>query len=229
MTPKTAYYAAMAEDAARQVTGSWERWTSFLTTAGRLYKYPYHEQLMIHAQRPDATACAEYDLWNDKMNRYVKRGSKGIALLDYSRDKPRLKYVFDVSDTGTRRNSRPVYLWKMQDEYVPSVQEALEKAFGIPALGNTLDSQIDGIAHQLANDYWEEHGKQFLDIIAESYLEGYDEFNTGASFRNAATVSIAYMIYSRCVANPDEYFEQPQMLWERRLVRCQLRYSVKLK
>lgn len=99
----------------------------FLTTAGRLYKYPYHEQLMIHAQRPDATACAEYDLWNDKMNRYVKRGSKGIALLDYSRDKPRLKYVFDVSDTGSRRNSRPVYLWKMQDEYVPSVQEALEK------------------------------------------------------------------------------------------------------
>ena len=212
MTPKTAYYAAMAEDAARQVTGSWERWTSFLTTAGRLYKYPYHEQLMIHAQRPDATACAEYDLWNDKMNRYVKRGSKGIALLDYSRDKPRLKYVFDVSDTGTRRNSRPVYLWKMQDEYVPSVQEALEKAFGIPALGNTLDSQIDGIAHQLANDYWEEHGKQFLDIIAESYLEGYDEFNTGASFRNAATVSIAYMIYSRCVANPDEYFEHEDFL-----------------
>ena len=95
MTPKTAYYATMAEDAARQVTGSWERWTSFLTTAGRLYKYPYHEQLMIHAQRPDATACAEYDLWNDKMNRYVKRGSKGIALLDYSRDKPRLKYVFE--------------------------------------------------------------------------------------------------------------------------------------
>ena len=212
MTPKTAYYAAMAEDAARQVTGSWERWTSFLTTAGRLYKYPYHEQLMIHAQRPDATACAEYDLWNDKMNRYVKRGSKGIALLDYSRDKPRLKYVFDVSDTGSRRNSRPVYLWKMQDEYVPSVQEALEKAFGIPALGNTLDSQIDGIARQLANDYWEEHGKQFLDIIAESYLEGYDEFNTGASFRNAATVSITYMIYSRCVANPDEYFEHEDFL-----------------
>ena len=212
MTPKTAYYAAMAEEAARQVTGSWERWTSFLTTAGRLYKYPYHEQLMIHAQRPDATACAEYDLWNDKMNRYVKRGSKGIALLDNSGDKPRLRYVFDVSDTGTRRNSRPVYLWKMNDEYVPSVQAALEKAFGVPAQGNTLDSQIDGIARQLATDYWEEHGRQFLDIIAESYLEGYDEFNTGASFKNAATVSIAYTLYSRCVENPDEYFEHEDFL-----------------
>ena len=212
MTPKTAYYAAMAEEAARQVTGSWERWTSFLTTAGRLYKYPYHEQLMIHAQRPDATACAEYDLWNDKMNRYVKRGSKGIALLDNSGDKPRLRYVFDVSDTGTRRNSRPVYLWKMNDEYVPSVQAALEKAFGIPAQDNTLDSQIDGIARQLATDYWEEHGRQFLDIIAESYLEGYDEFNTGASFKNAATVSIAYTLYSRCVENPNEYFEHEDFL-----------------
>ena len=212
MTPKTAYYAAMAEEAARQVTGSWERWTSFLTTAGRLYKYPYHEQLMIHAQRPDATACAEYDLWNDKMNRYVKRGSKGIALLDNSGDKPRLRYVFDVSDTGTRRNSRPVYLWKMNDEYVPSVQAALEKAFGVPAQGNTLDSQIDGIARQLATDYWEEHGRQFLDIIAESYLEGYDEFNTGASFKNAATVSIAYTLYSRCVENPNGYFEHEDFL-----------------
>ena len=117
MMAKTAYYAQMAEEAARQVTGSREQWTAFLTTAARLYKYPYAEQLMIFTQRPDATACAEYDLWNNRMNRYVKRGSKGIALLDMRGGEPKLRYVFDVSDTGERRNSRPVQLWKMEREF----------------------------------------------------------------------------------------------------------------
>ena len=212
MTPKTAYYAAMAEDAARQVTGSRERWTSFLTTAGRLYKYPYHEQLMIHAQRPDATACAEYDLWNEKMNRYVKRGSKGIALLDTRGDRPRLRYVFDVSDTGTRRNSRPVTLWKVQDEHIQPIQDALEKAYGVPAVGHSLETQIENIARQLATEYWNDNAKQISDIVANSYLEGYDEYNIGASFRNAATISIAYTLYSRCVDNPDDYFEHEDFL-----------------
>ena len=208
MTPKTAYYAAMAEEAAKQVTGTRERWTGFLTTAGRLYKYPYHEQLMIHAQRPDATACAEYDLWNEKMNRYVKRGSKGIALIDNSGERPRLRYVFDVSDTGARRNSRPVYLWKMKDEYRDSVQNALEKAFGVPANGKTLEIQIDDVARTLATEYWNEHKREIIDILDNSYLEGYDELNTGVSFKNAATTSITYAIYSRCMENPDELFEQ---------------------
>ena len=212
MTPKTAYYAAMAEDAARQVTGSRERWTSFLTTAGRLYKYPYHEQLMIHAQRPDATACAEYDLWNEKMNRYVKRGSKGIALLDTRGDRPRLRYVFDVSDTGTRRNSRPVTLWKVQDEHIQPIQDALEKAYGVPAVGHSLETQIDEVARQLATEYWNDNARQISDIVANSYLEGYDEYNIGASFRNAATISIAYTLYSRCVDNPDDYFEHEDFL-----------------
>lgn len=212
MTPKTAYYAAMAEDAARQVTGSRERWTSFLTTAGRLYKYPYHEQLMIHAQRPDATACAEYDLWNEKMNRYVKRGSKGIALLDTRGDRPRLRYVFDVSDTGTRRNSRPVTLWKVQDEHIQPIQDALEKAYGVPVVGHSLETQIDEVARQLATEYWNDNARQISDIVANSYLEGYDEYNIGASFRNAATISIAYTLYSRCVDNPDDYFEHEDFL-----------------
>ena len=100
------FYSAMASYTATHLTDSWQRWTAFLTTASRLYKYPFHEQLMIFAQRPDATACAEYDLWNDTMRRYVRRGSKGIALVDNSREKPRLRYVFDISDTGLRKNSR---------------------------------------------------------------------------------------------------------------------------
>ena len=212
MTPKTAYYAAMAEDAAQQITGSREQWTAFLTTAGRLYKYPYHEQLLIFAQRPDAVACAGYDLWNERMHRYVKRGSKGIALLDNTGDQPKIRYVFDVSDTGTRKSSRPVVLWQMTDEYRQPVQEALEKAYGIPATENSFEDQIESIARNLAGEYWEEHEKQIIDIIADSYLEEYDEFNIGASFRNAATTSISYMIFSRCVDRPDDYFEHEDFL-----------------
>ena len=117
MMTKTAYYMQMAQEAAAQITGSKEQWTAFLTTSARLYKYPFAEQLMIYKQRPEATACAEYDLWNDRMNRYVKRGSKGIALLDMRGEQPRLRYVFDVADTGERKNSRPVQLWKMNAEH----------------------------------------------------------------------------------------------------------------
>ena len=105
MPTKAELYAQMAEKMATQLTGSWQEWAGFLTTASRLYKYPFHEQLMIYAQRPDATACAEYDLWNEKMGRYVRRGSKGIALVDDSGDRPRLRYVFDISDTGTREHA----------------------------------------------------------------------------------------------------------------------------
>lgn len=211
MFGKTAYYAAMAEEAAKQVTGSKERWTSFLTTSARLYKYPYNEQLMIHAQRPDATACAEYDLWNDKMHRYIKRGSKGIALIDNDGDRPRIRYVFDVSDTGTRRNSRPVQLWKMEDDYRQPVQDALAKAYGISA-EHGLETQIDEVAKVLATEYWNEHGKQFLDIIDDSYLESYDKFNIEVAFRNAMSVSTAYALYTRCVDNPDDYFEHEDFL-----------------
>ena len=96
MPTKAELYAQMADKVATQLTGSWQEWAGFLTTASRLYKYPFHEQLMIYAQRPDATACAEYDLWNEKMGRYVRRGSKGIALVDDSGDRPRLRYVFDI-------------------------------------------------------------------------------------------------------------------------------------
>lgn len=207
MTTKTAYYASIAEEAACKVTSNRERWTSFLTTAARLNKYPYNEQLMIHAQRPDATACAEYDLWNEKMNRYVKRGSKGIALLDYSREEPRLRYVFDVSDTGTRINSREVNLWKMQDEHREFVQSALEKAFDVSAHGTSFELQVEDIAIQLVTEYWEDNKRHFFDIIENSFLEGYDELNIEMAFRNAATASITYAIYSRCVENYDEYFE----------------------
>ncbi len=207
MTAKTAYYAGVAEEAARKVTSNREQWTSFLITAARLNKYLYNEQLMIYAQRPDATACAEYDIWNIKMNRYVKRGSKGIALLDYSRDEPRRRYVFDVSDTGVRRNSRNVNLWKMRDEHREFVQNALEKAFDVSAHGVSFERQVEDIAKRLVMEYWEDNRRRFFDIIENSFLEGYDDLNVEMAFRNAAAVSITYAIYSRCVENHDEYFE----------------------
>ena len=164
MANKMQFYAQMAEDAARQITGSREQWTAFLRTAARLYKYPYHEQLMIFAQRPDATACAEYDLWNDTMRRYVRRGSKGIALIYTRGDRPRLRYVFDVSDTGERKNSRPVQLWEMKEEYREPIMQALEQAFEVSREGQSLESMIYAAAERLAADYWDNYSRQILDI-----------------------------------------------------------------
>lgn len=212
MPTKAQMYAQMAEEAALQVTGSRENWTTFLTTAARLYKYPYHEQLMIHKQRPEATACAEYDFWNERMGRYVKRGSKGIALVVYDGNQPRLRYVFDVADTGGRRNSRPVKLWTMEDEYRKPVMEALEKSYGVSAADNSLETQLEEIARQLAAEYWNDFGKNIIDIVEDSFLMEYDEYNIGASFRNAATISITYALYSRCCGNPDDYFEHEDFL-----------------
>ena len=154
MMTKTAYYMQMAQEAAAQITGSKEQWTAFLTTSARLYKYPFAEQLMIYKQRPEATACAEYDLWNDRMNRYVKRGSKGIALLDMRGEQPKLRYVFDVADTGERKNSRPVQLWKMKAEHEQSIIRALDVAFDVPAGAGSLENHIMETAERLARDYW---------------------------------------------------------------------------
>ena len=211
MTSKVQFYSAMASYTATHLTDSWQRWTAFLTTASRLYKYPFHEQLMIFAQRPDATACAEYDLWNDTMRRYVRRGSKGIALVDNSREKPRLRYVFDISDTGLRKNSRHPFLWELRPEHEAAVAQALTERFGAPP-ENNLAEQLESIAAQLVSEYWVEHKRDILDIVDGSFLEGYDEFNIGVQFRNAATVSITYSLLSRCRLEPEGYFDHEDFL-----------------
>ena len=205
------YYSAMASYTATHVTDSWQEWTAFLTTAARLYKYPFHEQLMIFAQRPDATACAEYDLWNNTMRRYVRRGSKGIALVDNSRERPRLRYVFDISDTGLRENSRHPFLWELRPEHEAAVAQALTERFGAPP-ENNLAEQLESIAAQLVSEYWVEHKQDILDIVDGSFLEGYDEFNIGVQFRNAATVSITYSLLSRCGLEPEGYFDHEDFL-----------------
>jgi len=205
------FYSAMASYTATHLTDSWQKWTAFLTTASRLYKYPFHEQLMIFAQRPDATACAEYDLWNDTMRRYVRRGSKGIALVDNSHEKPRLRYVFDISDTGLRKNSRHPFLWELRPEHEAEVTAALEQRFGVQPEHNLAD-QLETIAAQLVSEYWVEHKQDILDIVDGSFLEGYDEFNIGVQFRNAATVSITYSLLSRCGLEPEGYFDHEDFL-----------------
>lgn len=164
MPSKLQTYMQMADEAQRQITGSYRGWTGFLTTAARLYKYPYAEQVMIHAQRPDATACAEYDFWNEKMGRYVRRGSKGIALIDSSGERPRLRYVFDVSDTGGREFPKSRYLWEYREEHADAVSTMLESRYGVDGKGG-LPDQLERIASQLAEEYWRDYKRDILAIV----------------------------------------------------------------
>ena len=210
MPTKAELYAQMAEKVTTQLTGSWQEWAGFLTTASRLYKYPFHEQLMIYAQRPDATACAEYDLWNEKMGRYVRRGSKGIALVDDSGDRPRLRYVFDISDTGTREHSRTPWLWQLEERHLDSVQVMLERTYDVS--GDDLAGQLTEVAGKLAEEYWTEHQQDFFYIVDGSFLEEYDEYNIGVQFKAAATVSITYALMSRCGLEPEHYFDHEDFM-----------------
>lgn len=211
MPSKVQLYAQMADRTAEQITGSYQKWTAFLTTAARLYKYPYNEQLMIFAQRPEATACAEYDLWNKQMRRYVRRGSKGIALVDTSSDQPKLQYVFDVSGTSGGENSRRPYLWEYRQEHREVVSAALEQRFDVSG-ENGLADQMERVAAQLVDEYWHDNWRDIVGIVDGSFLEGYDDFNIGAAFRNAAVVSTTYALLSRCGMQPGDYFEHEDFL-----------------
>ena len=211
MPSKVQLYAQMADRTAEQITGSYQKWTAFLTTAARLYKYPYNEQLMIFAQRPEATACAGYDLWNKQMRRYVRRGSKGIALVDTSSDQPKLRYVFDVSDTSGGENSRRPYLWEYRQEHREVVSAALEQRFDVSG-ENGLADQMERVAAQLVDEYWHDNWRDIVGIVDGSFLEDYDEFNIGAVFRNAAAVSTTYALLSRCGMQPGDYFEHEDFL-----------------
>ena len=210
MPSKAEFYRQMAEQVSTQLVGSWKEWTAFLTTAARLYKYPFHEQMMIYAQRPDATACAEYDLWNEKMGRYVRRGSKGIALVDDSGDKPRLRYVFDISDTGTREHSRTPWLWQLEEQHIGPVSAMLERSYGVA--GDDLAQQLTDVAGKLASEYWDEHQQDFRYIVDGSFLEEYDDLNIEVQFKAAATVSIAYALMSRCGLDTEQYFQHEDFM-----------------
>ena len=170
----------------------------------RNYKYDFADQVLIHAQRPDASACAEYDVWTQRMGRYVRRGAKGIALVDNSGDAPRLRYVFDVSDTGARRGSRPFEPWMVNSENTSAATSALNKHFGVePRV--SLAEQLEVVAALLADEYWLDNSGDILGIVDGSFLEGYDEFTIGVKFRNAAVVSLTHSLLTRCGFDPENY------------------------
>ena len=206
MPNKTEEYLALVQRTANGLTRYWESWTDYLTTASRLYKYSFADQLMIYAQRPDATACADYDIWNNRMNRYVRRGSKGIALLDQSSSVPRLHYVFDVSDTGVRRNSRDPEVWQLNDDLFQPVSEMLAQEYGIHH--ERLSQQIAGIAGKLAESYWDNNSTDILDIVDGSFLMDYDDAGRELQFKSAAAMSIMYTVLERCGFEPEGYFDR---------------------
>ena len=211
MPNKLQVYREMADQTAASLILSHENWTSFLQTMARLYKYPYHEQLMIYAQRPDATACASYEIWNNQMQRYVQRGRRGIALIDTTGDNPEIKYVFDVSDTGVRPNSRTPYLFQFRPEHEQTVTAALVDRFGIGP-GNNLPDFIEEIANWLADDYWAENKEDILRNIDGSYISDYDEENIRYAFHEAAVVGSTYTIMARCGLNPDARYDEPSFM-----------------
>ena len=206
MPSKTEEYLALAQRTANGLTRYWESWTDYLTTASRLYKYSFADQLMIYAQRPDATACASFDIWNNRMNRYVRRGSKGIALLDQSSSVPRLHYVFDVSDTGVRRNSRDPEVWQYNDDLKQPVSEMLNKTYGIS--GERVSQQLADVAGKLVADYWDNNGGDIRAIVDGSLLMDYDEAGVEMQFKSAAAMSVTYTLLERCGFEPAGWFDK---------------------
>ena len=206
MPSKTEEYLALAQRTANGLTRYWENWTDYLTTASRLYKYSFADQLMIYAQRPDATACASFDIWNNRMNRYVRRGSKGIALLDQSSSVPRLHYVFDVSDTGVRRNSRDPEVWQFNDDLKQPVSEMLSKTYGIS--GERVSQQLADVAGKLVADYWDNNGGDIRAIVDGSLLMDYDEAGVEMQFKSAAAMSVTYTLLERCGFEPAGWFDK---------------------
>ena len=206
MPSKTEEYLALAQRTANGLTRYWESWTDYLTTASRLYKYPFADQLMIYAQRPDATACAEFDIWRNRMNRYVRRGAKGIALLDESSGFPRLHYVFDVSDTGVRRNSRDPEVWQYNDDLKQPVSEMLNKTYGIS--GERVSQQLADVAGKLVADYWDNNGGDIRAIVDGSLLMDYDEAGVEMQFKSAAAISVTYTLLERCGFEPAGWFDK---------------------
>lgn len=206
MPSKTEEYLALAQRTANGLTRYWESWTDYLTTASRLYKYPFADQLMIYAQRPDATACAEFDIWRNRMNRYVRRGAKGIALLDESSGFPRLHYVFDVSDTGVRRNSRDPEVWQLGPDLIHPVSEMLAREYGVQH--ERFSQQISDLTGKLVDSYWDNNSGDILAIVDGSLLMDYDEAGQEFQFKSAAAISVLYTILERCGFEPAGWFDR---------------------
>ena len=185
-----------------------DRWTAFLRSACRNYKLPFEEQVLVHAQRPDATAVLEIERWNRQFGRWVNKGATGIAVFD--RDYPgrtRLKYYFDISDTHESRLSRPVPLWQVPAEQEPDVIEALENRFGALDDKGTLEEAIVSAMENAAADNMTDYLDDLQNCRDNSLLEELDELNLSVLYRRLLENSTAYMLMCRCGLEPDEYFD----------------------
>ena len=197
MNTKLRNYIQLAGQTAARVTKNPGNWTGFLDTASRIYRYPFPDQLLIHAQRPKVTACAPYDIWNRRMRRYIRRGSKGIGLIRVKNGYPRLRYVFDLADTGKKEGSCTPWLWEYKEEYQDTVIRALEDRFGISGEYGLAD-QLQRVAGQLAEDFWQDHHRDIVYECEGSRLEELDEHSIGSKFQIVMTVSVSYVLLTRC-------------------------------
>ena len=207
MANKLQYVSELADQTAHKVTNSTAEWKRYLSASSRLFKYPFDEQLLIYAQRPDATACASMELWNNTMRRWVKPRSKGIALIRKDRrGRPTLEYVFDVSDTRPVKGAKTPYLWEMGEEHHAAVLEALERRYG-PAEDGDIGEQLMELAARAVNEVYRDSLTDLAYDVQNSLLEELDELNLEVRFRDVLTASVQYAVLTRCGLDPAEFME----------------------
>ncbi len=204
MSTKTQMYSELAEKASKELTHSVNEWCLFLKSQAKLYKYSYADQLMIYAQRSDASLCLTFDDWTQTMNRYIHKGAKGIGLVDYSGDAPKMKYVFDISDTSERHNSRAINIWKCNPDAENDVIEALGSFYGIDRTEN-LDEMLFKVCRREARQYCQNFMRDFNYIVDDSFLEDYDNDNRYKALYTLARNSITYVAMERCDINPESW------------------------
>ena len=199
----------LAEAHAFSISSSPRDWMNYLDTAARLYRYPFMDQLLIHAQRPKATACASLELWNEKMLRWVNRGAKGIALLDETMQKTRLRYVFDIQDTHKVKGGRTPYLWRLQEKQQEELLNHLEEVYGLEAKDTgSLSDALMATAKYMVEENLDEYLDGLTYVTEGTYLEELEEDTIRSEFRSLLTDSIYYTLASRCGLDPLERQEE---------------------
>ena len=198
--------SVLAKETARSIGENKESWMNYLDVASRLYKYPFEDQILIYAQRPDATACAPLEMWNEKMFCWVNRGAKGIALIDQESDYPRLRYVFDVSDVHkARRIGKSPFIWNIREEHEEGILAALERIYGTTNQDSSFEDRIYQISKRIADDYYEEIVDDLIDVSAGSYLEDLDGDTVSLRLRETLEQSVCYTVLKRCGFDMAEY------------------------
>ncbi len=212
MANKLQFISNLADQTAHNVTRNVDAWKRYLNTAATIYKYPFDDQLLIYAQRPEATACASMELWNETMRRWVRPGAKGIALIHKSGDnRPYLIYVFDVADTYPVKGARTLHLWEMREQHHAAVSDALEGRYG-PTEGGDIGGRLMELAARTVNEVYRDHLADLAYDVRNSLLEELDDLNLEVRFRDVLTASVQYTILTRCGLNPAEYLENEDLL-----------------